>query len=57
MAAEKQREQISVTLDRELREEIERVAAAEHRSVSAQVRHLVAVALAKQAASRLEHVA
>lgn len=39
------RDQVSVVLPRGLRSELERVAAAEHRTVSGQVRHIVAAAL------------
>jgi hypothetical protein len=45
MANEKEREQLSVQIDPELRAAIERAAKAEHRTVSGQVRHLVAKAL------------
>jgi hypothetical protein len=41
-ATERSREQISVKLDAELMAAVERAAAAEHRTVSAQVRHFVA---------------
>jgi len=39
------RDQISVKLPPELREAVERAAEAEHRSVSAQIRHFVASAI------------
>jgi len=46
MANAKEREpQLSVQIDHELRAAIERAAKAEHRTVSGQVRHLVAKAL------------
>ena len=44
----KDREQLSVAIDRELRSKIERAAKAEHRTISGQVRHLVATALESQ---------
>ncbi len=44
MANTKEREQLSVTLDSELRAALERAAKAEHRTVSGQVRHIVAKA-------------
>ena len=48
MADERSREQVSVVLPRELRVELERVAQQEDRSVSGQVRHYVARALAER---------
>jgi hypothetical protein len=45
MANSKEREQISVPIDAELRAAIERAAKAEHRTVASLVRHLVAQAL------------
>jgi hypothetical protein len=42
MSKEKPRDQISVKLDPELRAAVEQAAQAEHRTVSAQVRHFVA---------------
>jgi hypothetical protein len=44
----RERAQISVTLDCELRAAIERAAEVEHRSVSNQVRHWIAQAVAGQ---------
>jgi hypothetical protein len=43
------RDQLSVAIDPELRAAIERAAKAEHRTVSGQVRHIVAKALENQA--------
>jgi hypothetical protein len=48
MASVKERQQISVTLDRELRAALERAAADEHRTLSNQVRHWIAQAVANQ---------
>jgi len=42
-------DQISVKLDSELREAVERAAAADHRSVSGQIRYFVAVAIEARA--------
>jgi hypothetical protein len=42
------RDQISVPIDAELRREIERVAAVEHRTVAGQIRHWIANGLAAQ---------
>jgi hypothetical protein len=45
MTTSQKRRQLSVPVDASLRAEIERVAAREHRSVAAQVRHIVLQAL------------
>jgi hypothetical protein len=45
------REQITVPLGADLRRQVERVAAAEHRTVAGQIRHFIAYGLAAQ-----EHV-
>jgi hypothetical protein len=50
--AKEQREQITVKLDPELLAAVERTAAEEHRTISGQVRHFVAKALAEQGAGR-----
>jgi hypothetical protein len=42
---ERPREQITVTLDRELRETVARIARSQERTVSAQVRHFLAKAI------------
>jgi hypothetical protein len=46
--ANAKREQVTVTLDPELRAAIKRAAEAEHRSMSNQIKHLVARALEQQ---------
>jgi hypothetical protein len=51
MANTKEREQLSVTLDPELRAALERAAKAEHRTVSGQVRHIVAKAFENREAA------
>jgi hypothetical protein len=48
----KGRDQLSVTFDPDLMAAIERAAAQEHRSVSAQVRHYAAQAIEEQIARR-----
>jgi hypothetical protein len=49
--ANAKREQVSVALGPELRAAIKRAAEAEHRSMSNQIKHLVAQALEQQAAA------
>jgi CopG-like RHH_1 or ribbon-helix-helix domain, RHH_5 len=46
--ANKDREQLSVPVDAELKAALERAARAEHRTVASLVRHLVATALENQ---------
>jgi hypothetical protein len=48
MANAKEREQISVPIDGELKAAIERAAKAEHRTVASWLRHLAATALENQ---------
>jgi predicted transcriptional regulator len=45
---ERPRDQITVTLDRELRETVARIARSQERTVSAQVRHFLAKAIAAE---------
>ena len=52
MAKDRREHQVSVTLDRELRAALERAAEAEHRTVSGQIRHLVAKVYEDQSADR-----
>jgi hypothetical protein len=49
----REREQISVTLDRELRAALERAAQEEHRTLSNQVRHWIAQAVANHGDERV----
>jgi|KBSMisStaDraftv2_1062788.scaffolds.fasta_scaffold7580163_1 hypothetical protein len=51
MADKERGEQISVRLEPELRSAIEQTAAREHRSLSGQIRHLVATALERREAA------
>jgi predicted transcriptional regulator len=52
MSRERLNDQVSVKLDRELRAAVERVAQAEHRTTSAQIRHFVASAIEDAVAQR-----
>jgi hypothetical protein len=52
-AKRREREQVTVALDGELRAAIERAAAQEHRTLSGQIRHLVQTALERQDARQV----
>jgi hypothetical protein len=50
---QERREQISVPINRELRQAIERVAEAQHRTVAGQIRHWIASGLNHDMAERV----